>query len=80
MKVLASDYDVEDLLKASMNFVSLILILISIFYVQEHLYLIKKEKLFIKVRFLNIYYMNFMIVIKKIMIFLFKPICKSIHF
>ena len=71
---------VEDLLKASMNFVSLILILISIFYVQEHLYLIKKEKLFIKVRFLNIYYMNFMIVIKKIMIFLFKPICKSIHF
>ena len=73
-------YVVEDLLKASMNFVSLILILISIFYVQEHLYLIKKEKLFIKVRFLNIYYMNFMIVIKKIMIFLFKPICKSIHF
>ena len=54
--------------------------LISIFYVQEHLYLIKKEKLFIKVRFLNIYYMNFMIVIKKIMIFLFKPLCKSIHF
>ena len=44
-------YVVEDLLKASMNFVSLILILISIFYVQEHLYLIKKEKLFIKVRF-----------------------------
>ena len=27
-----------------------------------------------------IYNMNFMIVIKKIMIFLFKPICKSIHF
>ena len=73
-------YVAEDLLKAFMNFVSLILILISIFYVQEHLYLIKKEKLFIKVRFLNIYYMNFMIVIKKIMIFLFKPICKSIHF
>ena len=73
-------YVAEDLLKAFMNFVSLILILISIFYVQEHLYLIKKEKLFIKVRFLNIYYMNFMIVIKKIMIFLFKLICKSIHF
>ena len=34
----------------------------------------------IKVRFLSIYYMNFMIVIKKIMIFLFKLICKSIHF
>lgn len=67
-------------LKVFTNFVSLILILISIFYVQEHLYLIKKEKLFIKVRFLNIYYMNFMIVIKKIMIFLFKLICKFIHF
>ena len=39
-----------------------------------------KENLFIKVRFLNIYYMNFMIVIKKIMIFLFKLICKFIHF
>jgi len=78
MKVLASDYDGTLLL--SMNFVSLISTLIFIFYVQEHLYLIKKEKSFIKVRFLNIYYMNFMIVIKKIMTFLFKPICKSIHF
>ena len=73
-------YVVEDLLKVFTNFVSLILILISIFYVQEHLYSIKKEKLFIKVRFLNIYYMNFIIVIKKIMIFLFKLICKFIHF
>lgn len=59
-------YVVEDLLKVFTNFVSLILILISIFYVQEHLYSIKKEKLFIKVRFLNIYYMNFIIVIKRL--------------
>ena len=40
----------------------------------------KEREVIYKVRFLNIYYMNFMIVIKKIMIFLFKPICKSIHF